>query len=115
MEAREQRDGDKDDDRFLAVADLELCDRVSAVIDWATWRVWPFIHSMGHLLTSRAETNCSGLSALFMSGMLDSRSYRAPAMLVSSSLGRCLDGLVGVILLRDAILVVFDLQRDPSE
>lgn len=26
------------------------------------------------LLTSRAETNCRGLSALFMSGMLDSRS-----------------------------------------
>lgn len=35
-------------------------------------------------------------------------------MLVSSSLGRCLDGLVGVILLRDAIVVVFDLQEGRS-
>ena len=26
------------------------------------------------ILTSRAETNCRGLSAVFMSGMLDSRS-----------------------------------------
>ena len=55
-------------------------------------------------LTSRAETNCSGLNALFMSGMFVSRSYNAFAMLVSSSDGRCLDGLVDAILLRAAMV-----------
>ena len=58
-------------------------------------------------LTSRADTNCRGLSAVFMSGMFDSRSKRALAILVSSSEGRCLEGLVGAILLRaDMIAVV---------
>ena len=50
------------------------------------------------MLTSFADTNCRGLNAVFMSGIFDSRSYRALAMLVSSSDGRCLDGLVGAIL-----------------
>ena len=57
---------------------------------------------MSFLPTSRAETNCSGRKALFMSGILDSRSYSAPAMPVSSSLGRCRDGLVAAILLSAA-------------
>ena len=35
-----------------------------------------------------------------MSGMFDSRSKRAPAMLDSSSLGFCFEGLVGVILFK---------------
>ena len=51
-------------------------------------------------LTSRAETNCSGLSALFMSGMLVSSSYRAVAMLVSISEGLAREGLLGAILFR---------------
>ena len=107
MEARQQRDGDEDDDGFLAVTDFELLDWISTAMHLLMARI--VSPSMATSLTSRAETNCSGLSALFMSGMLDSRSYRAPAMLVSSSLGRCLDGLVGVILLRDAMIVVFGL------
>ena len=59
--------------------------------------------------TSRADTNCSGRRALLISGILDSRSYSAPAMLDSNSLGRCRDGLVGAILFsaaEEAILVV---------
>lgn len=58
-------------------------------------------------LTSRAEVNCKGLRALFMSGVLDSRSKRALEMLVSSSDGCCLDGLVAAILFRWAMIAVW--------
>ena len=50
-------------------------------------------------LTSRADTNCRGRRATFRSAVLVSRSYRAPAMLVSSSDGFWRDGLFGAILL----------------
>lgn len=53
-------------------------------------------------LTSRAETKFRGRKALFMSGMLVSRSYRALAMLVSTSEGFCLEGLLGAILFKAA-------------
>jgi len=46
-----------------------------------------------------------------MSGMLDSRSYNALAMLVSSSDGRCLDGLVAAILLSAAMIAVVVIWR----
>lgn len=51
--------------------------------------------------------NCNGLRALFMSGVLDSRSKRALEMLVSSSEGCCLDGLVAAILFRCAMIAVW--------
>ena len=54
----------------------------------------------GVVLTSRADTNCSGRSALFMSGMLVSSSYSAVAMLVSISEGLAREGLFGAILFR---------------
>ena len=44
-----------------------------------------------------------------MSGMLDSRSYKAVAMLVSNSEGLCLDGLVAAILLRAAMIAIVEL------
>lgn len=56
-------------------------------------------------LTSRADTNCKGRSAVFMSGIFDSRSKSAFAMLVSSSDGCCLDGLVAAILFRAAAMI----------
>lgn len=55
-------------------------------------------------LTSRAETNCKGLRAAFRSGVLVSRSERAPAREVSSSEGFCREGLLGAILLRAAMI-----------
>lgn len=60
-------------------------------------------------LTSRAVTNWSGRSAERMSGMLVSRSWRAPAMLVSISDGEAREGLFGAILFNaapDMIVVV---------
>ena len=68
-------------------------------------------------LTSRADTNCKGLNAVFISGMFDSRSYSAFAMLVSSSDGCCRDGLVAAILLSaaaammEAMMLVEWIQR----
>lgn len=44
-----------------------------------------------------------------MSGMFDSRSNSALEMSVSSSEGRCRDGLVAAILLRWAMIAVFGL------
>ena len=64
-------------------------------------------------LTSRADTIWRGRNADFMSGMLDSRSYRALAMLVSVSEGCCRDGLVGAILLRAAIFATLPLPASP--
>ena len=49
-------------------------------------------------LTSRAETNCNGRSALFISGIFVSRSYSALLMLVSISEGFCREGLLAAIL-----------------
>ena len=49
-------------------------------------------------LTSRAEVNCNGRRAALRSAVLDSRSYRAVAMLVSSSDGLWRDGLLAAIL-----------------
>ncbi len=46
-------------------------------------------------LTSFAETICSGRRAILRSAVLVSRSYRAWAMLCSSSEGDCLDELLG--------------------
>lgn len=64
------------------------------------------------MLTSRAETNCKGLKAVFMSGMFDSRSYSALAILDSSSEGRWRDELVGAILLRAAAMIAVVEEKD---
>lgn len=58
----------------------------------------PCYHLTG--LTSRAETNCSGRKALFISGMLVSSSYNAVAMFVSISEGFAREGLLGAILFK---------------
>lgn len=63
--------------------------------------------NVAEFLTSRADTNCRGRRADFMSGMLDSRSKSAFAMLVSVSEGCCRDGLVEAILLRAAMIAVY--------
>ena len=66
-------------------------------------------------LTSRAETNCSGLSALRISGIFVSRSYRALLMFVSISEGLCLEGLLGAILFsagEDILYAGFDTVRN---
>lgn len=54
-------------------------------------------------LTSRAEVKVNGRSAARMSGLFVSRSYRALAILVSTSEGFCLDGLLGAILFSAAL------------
>jgi hypothetical protein len=54
--------------------------------------------------TSRAETNCRGRREAFRSWVLLSRSYRALASEVSNSEGFCLDGELGAILLRAAMI-----------
>lgn len=53
-------------------------------------------------LTSRADTNCKGRRAAFISGTEVSRSYRAVAICCSTSLGLALEGELGAILLRAA-------------
>lgn len=63
------------------------------------------------VLTSRAETICRGRRAALRSVVLVSRSYKAWAMLVSSSEGFCREGLLAAILLRawaDILTVVHD-------
>ena len=93
VEVRKERHGDEDDDCFFTVANVKL-EEVSVSIYILDDR-----HCKLICHTSRADTNCSGRSALFMSGVLASRSYIALAMLVSSSEGDCLDELFGAILL----------------
>jgi hypothetical protein len=63
------------------------------------------------VLTSFAETNCSGRRAAFRSAVLVSRSYSACAILVSSSDGVFRDWLVCAILLRCAVLILAVLMR----
>ena len=72
VESGEEGYGDEDDDGFLAVADLELPFSRRQSYFFAT-RVYSLLLS-GQQLTSRADTNCKGRSALFMSAMLVSRS-----------------------------------------
>lgn len=64
------------------------------------------------ILTSRAETNCRGRRATLRSAVLVSRSYSAPAMLVSSSEGFWRDGLFGAILLSWGALMMAVVDDD---
>jgi hypothetical protein len=60
------------------------------------------------VLTSLADEIWRGRRAAFRSEVLVSRSYRAPAMVVSSSEGFWRDGLVAAILLRALIFADLD-------
>ena len=132
VETGQGGDGDEDDDCLFAVTDFDLWGLVQVVskgidigvvagyISCISFKESPQnpAHSnlnalmshrsyrIGFFLTSLADTNCKGRSAVFISGMFDSRSYRALAILFSSSEGFCLDGLVGAILLRAAMIAV---------
>lgn len=97
METLQKRNGDEDDDCLLAMADFDLliegqvrsCCESDIVADKHT---------------SRADTICRGRRVAFRSWVLLSRSNRAPAIADSSSEGFCLDGELGAILLRAAMI-----------